>query len=123
VTTVKANDAPEGEFLRFRLEPFIFGEDEDGETIQTYIVAPDVIPTSAGPPKAMAKASRVGRGQRALRDAIVEMLDSQGEAIQIAGGQAVKAITTDKVEADFIKRYVVSERGTNDAEKKECQQR
>jgi hypothetical protein len=119
VTTVKANDAPEGELLRFRLEPFIFGNDEDGDTIQTYIVAPDIIPTSAALPKAKGKAPREGRGKRALRDAIVAMLDSQAETIQLASGQMVKAVTTEKVEADFVQRYVVAERGATDGERKD----
>jgi AAA domain len=118
VTTVKANDAPEGELMRFRREPFVFGVDEDGDTIQTYIVAPEMIPTSAAPPKAKAKAKRVGRGKRVLRDAIVAMLDSQAETIEIASGQTVEAVTTEKVEADFIKRYVVAERGVTDVERK-----
>jgi hypothetical protein len=118
VTTVKANDAPEGELLRFRLEPFIFGVDEDGDAIQTYIVTPNIIPTSAAPLKTKAKTSRGGRGMRALRDAIVEMLHSQAETIQVAGGHTVEAVTTEKVEADFIKRYVVAERGATDAERK-----
>jgi hypothetical protein len=119
VTTVKANDAPEGELLRFRLEPFIFGVDEDGDAIQTYIVAPDIIPTSAAPPKAKTKTPRVGRGMLALRDAIVDMLGSQAKTIQIAGGHMVEAVTTEKVEADFVKRYVVAERGGTDAERKD----
>jgi hypothetical protein len=119
VKTVKANDAPEGELLRFRLEPFSFGIDEDGDDIKTYFVAPDIIPPTSGVrPKAKAKTSRVGRGMLALRDAIFEMLDSQAETIQIAGGHTVEAVTTKKVEADFIKRYVVAERGANDAERK-----
>lgn len=119
VTTVKANDSPEGELVRFRLEPFIFGVDEDGDAIQTYIVAPDIIPTSAVAAKAEAKTSRGGRGMRALRDAIVEMLGSQAETIQIAGGHTVEAVTTEKVEADFTKRYVVAERGATDVERKD----
>lgn len=117
VTTVKANDAPEGELLRFRLEPFIFGVDEDGDAVKTYIVAPDIIPTSAAPAKAEAKTSRTGRGMLALRDAIVEMLDSHAETIAIAGGHTVEAVTTEKIEAHFVKRYVVAERGATVAER------
>jgi hypothetical protein len=55
----------------------------------------------------------------AMRDAIVEMLDSQAETIEIAGGHTVKAVTTEKVEADFVKRYVVAERGATDDERKD----
>ena len=51
-------------------------------------------------------------------DAIVAMLDSQAETIEIASGQLVEAVTTEKVEADFIKRYVVAERGATDVERK-----
>ena len=53
----------------------------------------------------------------ALRDAIVEMLDGHAETIQITGGHNVKAVTAAKVEAEFVKRYAVAERGATDAER------
>ena len=115
VSTVKANDAPEGELLRFRLEPYVFGRDEDGDPTQTYIVAAEFIPRSTA--KAEPKTPRGGRGMLALRDAIVEMLDGHAETIQITGGHNAKAVTAAKVEAEFVKRYAVAERGATDAER------
>jgi hypothetical protein len=114
VTTTKANDSPEGELLRFKLEPFVFGKDEDGDPISVRIVAAEIIAKSLTPQKTDTKAPRAGRGLRALRDAIIEVIDGRPEAIQIAGGQKVKAAAVEKVQAEFNKRYVVPERGDDD---------
>ena len=42
VTINKANDQPEGVLTAFKLEPFDFGLDEDGEPFRTFIVSPEV---------------------------------------------------------------------------------
>jgi hypothetical protein len=105
VTTTKANDAPIGELLRFKLEPYIFGNDEDGDPIGVHIVAPEVIaakPATAHKPGA--KVPRISRATRALRDAITEVLDGQAETIQIANGQKVKAAAIERVQDEFNRR-------------------
>jgi AAA domain len=41
-TTIKANDQPEQVLTSFKLEPFDFEPDEDGEPFRTYILAPEL---------------------------------------------------------------------------------
>lgn len=38
----KANDQPLGSLTSFKLEPFSFGDDEDGEAVRTFIVSPEM---------------------------------------------------------------------------------
>ena len=40
-TVTKANDQPEGVLTGFKLEPFEFGRDEDGDPIRTFILSSD----------------------------------------------------------------------------------
>jgi hypothetical protein len=108
VTTMKANDAPTGELLRFKLDPYVFGNDEDGDPIAVHIVSPDVMPAQAATArKPGAKLPRIRRAERNLRDAIVEVLDGQAETIQIANGQKVKAAAIEKVQVEFNRRHVL----------------
>jgi hypothetical protein len=41
-TIKKANDQPEGVLTGFKLEPFDFGQDEDGDAFQTFILSPEI---------------------------------------------------------------------------------
>jgi len=45
VTVTKANDQPEGELTAFKLEPFDFELDEDGDPFQVYIVSAETVVT------------------------------------------------------------------------------
>src|ERR1035437_3717940 len=125
VTTMKANDAPIGELLRFKLEPYVFGNDEDGDPISAHIVASEIIAAQTTTRKTDKRKSE-GRAVHALRDAIIEVLDGRAETIQIANGQKVKAAAVENVQAEFTKRYVVPEdaadpdarRRKNDAKRK-----
>jgi len=47
-TVTKANDQPEGVLTGFRLEPYDFGPDEDGEPLQTFIVGSEVLAGERG---------------------------------------------------------------------------
>ena len=47
VTVTKANDQPEGELTAFKLKPFDFEPDEDGDTFEVAIVDAEVIATEA----------------------------------------------------------------------------
>jgi AAA domain len=42
VTVTKANDQPEGVLTAFKLEPFDFGVDDDGDPFRTFILSPEV---------------------------------------------------------------------------------
>jgi AAA domain len=46
-TVTKANDQPEGVMTAFKLEPFDFGPDEDGEPFRTYILSAEIFAGSA----------------------------------------------------------------------------
>jgi hypothetical protein len=72
VTVIKANDQPEGSLVNFRLEPFDFGIDEDGDAFRTFILSKDVITG------AVAKPLRLTDQQRRALDALYETILSHG---------------------------------------------
>ena len=47
-TIKKANDQPEGLLTSFKLEPFDFGLDEDGDPFRTFIVSPEIFADEHG---------------------------------------------------------------------------
>jgi hypothetical protein len=47
-TVTKANDQPEGMMTGFRLEPFDFSLDEDGEPFRTFILSPEIFAGERG---------------------------------------------------------------------------
>jgi hypothetical protein len=47
-TVMKANDQPEGVMTGFRLEPFNFSLDEDGEPFRTFIISPEIFAGERG---------------------------------------------------------------------------
>ena len=109
--TTKANDSPIGELLCFKLEPYSFGVDDDGDPINVHIVNSKIIAAQPSKRKAATKVTKMGRAERAMRDALTEVLDGEAISIQITGGQKVKAAAVGNVQTEFNKRYVVSEDG------------
>jgi hypothetical protein len=47
-TVMKANDQPEGMMTSFKLEPFDFGLDEDGDPFRTFIVSTEILAGERG---------------------------------------------------------------------------
>jgi hypothetical protein len=47
-TIMKANDQPSGFLTSFKLEPFDFGLDEDGDPFRTFIVSPEIFADERG---------------------------------------------------------------------------
>jgi AAA domain len=64
-TTIKANDQPEQVLTSFKLEPFDFEPDEDGEPFRTYILAPELFADRAASP---IDNPRLSKNQRTLFD-------------------------------------------------------
>jgi hypothetical protein len=71
-TVTKANDQPEGPLTSFRLEPFDFEPDEDGDPFQTYILSTDA------PAAETATEKRMSPQQILAMDALVEVLLANG---------------------------------------------
>jgi AAA domain-containing protein len=69
----KANDQPEGLLTSFKLEPFEFGPDEDGDPFRTFIVSPEIFAGEHG----QGSRKRSDRQVLALR-ALAEVILSQG---------------------------------------------
>jgi len=105
VTTVKANDAPEGELMRFRLQPYQVGTDEDGNPTTIWIASSEIIEAVAGAAPST-KPKKMNRGTRALRDAIAEALEAFGNKATVHG-HSVRAVPLDRVREEFCRRHVV----------------
>jgi hypothetical protein len=73
VTVKKANDQPEGVLTAFKLEPYQFGLDEDGEAFRTFIVGSELFTGESVQPSR----KRSDRQILALR-ALAEVVLSQG---------------------------------------------
>ena len=69
-TVTKANDQPEGVLTGFKLEPFEFGRDEDGDPIRTFILSTEIL--------AGARLSRLSDKQTLALRALAEVTLSHG---------------------------------------------
>jgi len=120
VTTTKANDAPEGELLRFKLEPYVFGADEDGDPVSAHIVAAETIPAGGGVARS---GERWPRGLKLVHEAITEALINHGKNHNVAGnGPGVMAVTVQDARATHKGKYVSTGEGDRtEAERKSWQ--
>lgn len=121
VTTTKANDAPEGELLRFKLEPYVFGVDEDGDPISAHIVDGAIVPPEGGQARS---AGNWPRGLKLVHEAVKEALISHGRAHSVAGnGPTVTAATVQQVRAIHQTKYVSTGEGDRSAAERKSWQR
>jgi hypothetical protein len=72
-TVTKANDQAEGPITAFKLEPYDFGPDQDGEPFRTFILAPELF---AG--EESQRASRMSNSQTLALRALEEVTLAQG---------------------------------------------
>jgi hypothetical protein len=103
VTTIKANDLPEGELLSFRLEKHVLDIDEDGDEVATYIVDPEMCKAK---PMEIGRAGPA-RSVLALDRAVTEALDRGTDINPRADMPHVRAASVASVRAEFCRCYVV----------------
>jgi hypothetical protein len=116
VTVTDANDLAEGELFSFTGKKYSFGVDEDGDEDSVYIVDSD--PLFGEPVKAKAADQQLlGKGALAFKDALSEALIVSGADHRVRdNGPVVRAVGLEHVEAEFMKRYVVTGKGGEDPE-------
>jgi hypothetical protein len=104
----KANDQPDGALTSFRLEPFDFGLDEDGDPFRTFILAREILTHVATERPLSAK-------QRLALDALVEVTLSHGEAMKPADGlpAGLKSVTAERWKDEMLRRNVIDQEASN----------
>jgi len=105
----KANDQPEGLLTSFRLEPFDFGPDEDGDPFRTFILSPEIISNAVVIERAL-----TDQQQRAM-EALAEVTLSQGVDLAPRDGMpaGLKSVTADQWRAELYRRGVLDQTTKN----------
>lgn len=110
VTVKKANDQPEGVLTTFKLEPFDFGLDEDGEPFRTFIVSRELCAGEQG-----AGRQRLSNKQTLALRALADVILAQGRDpppdYQLPFG--VKVVATESWEAELVARDVLDPKAAN----------
>src|SRR5262249_5004097 len=104
----KANDQPEGMLTSFRLEPYEFGIDEDGDQFRTFIVSDENVAVAPITDKLSDK-------QRLAIDCLAEVTLSHGVDLQQRDGlpAGLKCITADRWFDELCRRRVIDPKGSN----------
>jgi AAA domain len=112
-TVTKANDQPEGLLTTFRLEPYDFGSDQDGDSFQTFIVAPEVFIGDQG--EQAKRPSKMTDRQRLALRALSEVTLANGRTApaeyQLPPG--IKVVDADVWEGELIRSNVLDPKGSN----------
>lgn len=106
---VKANDQPTVVLTSFTLEPYVFGQDEDGDPVETFIVAKE-------PPKASAAPEReLSPKQRLALEALAETTLVHGLELPTTDGlpRGLKAVAVQQWREELLRRRVIDPDGRN----------
>jgi AAA domain len=108
VTVKKANDQPDGALTSFRLEPFDFGLDEDGDPVRTFIVSQEIL-TGALPCK------KLSDRQKLALAALTEALLSHGRPApaEYELPQGVKVVALERWKTELFRGGVLDVEGSN----------
>jgi hypothetical protein len=101
----KANDQPEGVLTSFRLEPYEFDLDEDGDQFRTFIVFGETISD------AVAQTGKLSDQQQRAIEALAEVTLSHGVDLPATDGMpaGLKTVTTDQWRAELYRRGVLDQ--------------
>jgi len=104
----KANDQPEGPLTSFRLDPFDFGTDEDGDPFRTFILAGEILTSTAGE-------RPLSDQQRRALEALAEATLSHGVDLPAVDGMphGLKSVTEDQWKAELHRRRVIDPEAKN----------
>lgn len=107
-TVKKANDQPMGDLTSFRLEPFEFGLDDDGDPFHTFIVSEEIF--------AAASTDRpLSDQQRLAIEALGEATLSHGVDLPSVDGlpSGLKSVTAEQWKAELYRRNVLDREAKN----------
>ena len=110
VTIKKANDQPEGVLTAFKLEPFDFGLDEDGESFRTFILNPEVFGGEQGTSRQKLSARQV-LALRALADLALSQGRDPPPDYRLPTG--IKLIATEAWREELLRRNVLEQTAGN----------
>jgi AAA domain len=104
----KANDQPEGALTSFRLEPFDFGPDEDGDPFRTFILSDEII-------TGVAADRPLSDRQRLALEALSETALSCGRdaPLDYQLPHGIKVVAADEWKAELFRRKVLDEDAKN----------
>ncbi len=99
----KANDQPDGPLTSFRLEPYDFGPDDDGDPVRTYILSGEIIPPAA------AAHRNLSDQQRLAIEALAEATLAHGVDLPPKAGlpPGLRSVTTDQWRDELYRRGVL----------------
>ena len=102
-TVKKANDQAEGPLTSFRLEPFDFGPDEDGDSFCTFIVSSEAVTA------AEATARPLTDQQKRALEALTEATINHGVELPTTDGMpaGIKAVTADQWRTELDRMRVI----------------
>jgi hypothetical protein len=105
----KANDQPEGPLTGFRLEPFEFGLDEDGDAFRTYIVSKEIFAGAAASNRVMSDR------QRLAMSALSEVVLSRGRPppAEYSLPQGIRVVTGDDWRTELLRQGVLDAQAGN----------
>jgi hypothetical protein len=107
-TVKKANDQAEGPLTSFRLEPFDFGPDEDGDPFCTFIVSSEAVTETE------ATARPLTDQQKRALEALTEATISHGVGLPITDMPAgIKAVTSDQWRTELYRLGVLDQNAAN----------
>jgi hypothetical protein len=107
--TKKANDQPEGLMTSFRLEPYNFDLDEDGDQFRTFIVSREDIPNVA------AQTGRLSDRQQLALEALAEAVLNLGvdPPASTRFPTGIKTVTFDQWRDELYRRDVIDQTNPN----------
>jgi hypothetical protein len=100
----KANDQPEDVLTGFRLEPFDFGPDEDGDPFRTFVLAQEVLTASA-----LHTGRALSDQQRLALEALTEILLSHGRDAPAEYGlpHGIRVAGADEWKTELYRRNIL----------------
>jgi hypothetical protein len=109
-TVKKANDQAEGPITGFKLEPYEFGPDEDGERFHTFILAPEVFTGEQG-----RRASKMTDRQTLALRALAEVVLAQGRdpPAEYQLPRVIKVVDADAWQKELVRCNAINQESAN----------
>jgi len=108
-TVKKANDQPEGPLTNFRLDPFDFGNDEDGDPFRTFIISEEILTATTTTDRPLSDQ------QRLAIEALTEVTLSHGIDLPAVDGlpAGLKSVTAEQWKAELYRRNILDQEAKN----------
>jgi hypothetical protein len=104
----KANDQQMGPLTNFRLEPVVFGVDEDGDPFRTFILSQEILTTGV-------TECGLSDQQKLAMEALAEAVLKHGQPLGTADGMpaGLKSVTADQWKDELYSRQVLDRDAKN----------